>query len=349
MARIVCILTNHVNGMNKVTMKETLFEHFSGRATPLQRTMIAEWLQQPENQLTYMTWLDEWERQHLQYLADEDMAFTQLSARIAEMEQQGAATETPPMPIIRRLGFFGPSRWLIAASVTILLGLGTYLLRNRIMFTVVETAYGETRRFTLPDGSDVTLNAHSSLRLPRFGFGDKSRTVWLTGEAAFSVRHTATHQRFIVHTHRGLDIEVLGTEFNVYDRPGGTKVVLSKGAIQLNYRNAAKTEQKLRLKPGDAVSVNAAGRLEQSHLPEPAVSTAWREHRFVFKRTPVSEIAELLRDNYNLDVVLKDPELANRTVSGSFQADNADEFLQVVAELLEINYRQKENTVTFFE
>ncbi|OIN59956.1 FecR family protein [Arsenicibacter rosenii] len=335
--------------MNKVTMKETLFEHFSGRATPLQRAMIAEWLQQPANQLTYMAWLDEWERQHLQYLADEDTAFAQLSARIAAMKPEHTPADSPPAPVIRRLGFFGPSRWLIAASVTVILGLGTYLMRNRILFTVVETTYGETRRFTLPDGSEVTLNAHSSLRLPRFGFGDESRTVWLTGEAAFSVRHTATHQRFIVHTHRGLDVEVLGTEFNVYDRPGGTKVVLSKGAVQLNYRNAAKAVQQLRLKPGDAVSITASGRLEQSHLPEPAVSTAWREHRFVFKRTPVSEIADLLRDNYNLHVVLKNPDLANRTVSGSFQADNADEFLQVVAELLEINYKQKENTVTFFE
>ncbi len=321
----------------------------AGAQPPLQRTMIAEWLQQPANQLTYMTWLDEWERQHLQYLADEDTAFAQLSARIKDLEQQSATAETPPVPIIRRLGFFGPSRWLIAASVTLMLGAGAYLMRNQLLFKEIETAYGETRRFTLPDGSEVTLNAHSSLRLPRFGFGDKSRTVWLTGEAAFTVRHTATNQRFIVHTNRGLDVEVLGTEFNVYDRPGGTKVVLSKGAIQLSYRNAAKTVHQLRLKPGDAVSLNTAGKLEQSRLPEPAVSTAWREHRFVFKSTSVSEIAELLRDNYNLEVVLKNPDLASRTVSGSFQADDADEFLQVVAELLEINYRQKENTVTFFE
>ncbi|RYF72534.1 MAG: DUF4974 domain-containing protein [Cytophagaceae bacterium] len=226
---------------------------------------------------------------------------------------------------------------------------GLYAGRQQLMYRTEETAFGETRQLTLPDGSQVTLNAHSTLRLPRFGFGDKTRAVWLTGEAAFSIKHTPTHQRFMVHTNRGVEIVVLGTEFNVSDRPSGTKVVLSKGAIQLNYSSPTAPVRQLRLKPGDAVSVDPVGQLTESHTTQPAISTAWRDHRFVFTSTPVHEIANLLRDTYNLQVVLKDPTLGDRRVTGSFQADDADEFLQVVAELLEINYRQKDNMVIFFE
>lgn len=333
--------------MNQATMKEKLFEHFSGRSTALQRTMIAEWLQQPANRLLYMAWLDEWEQQHLQYMADEDTAFELLTSRINEWEQEQPASEKPQPDTVRRLHF--PVRWLIAASIVLCLSAGLYLARFQLIYRTIETAFGETRRLTLPDGSEVTMNAHSTLRLPRFGFGNKSRTVWLTGEAAFSVRHTPTHQRFIVHTSRGLEVEVLGTEFNVSERPAGTKVVLSRGAIQLNYAGPTRAIRQLRLKPGDSVNVDPLGQLTQSHTTQPEISSAWRDHRFIFTSTPVREIAEILRDTYNLRVVLKNPDLGNRTVTGSFQANNADEFLQVVAELLEINYKQKDNTVTFFE
>ncbi|GAB3695239.1 FecR family protein [Spirosoma flavus] len=334
--------------MQPTSIKDTLFEHFAGRSTVLQRTMIADWLREPANRTQYVAWLDEWEQQHLQYLADEDTAFQRLNSRIDTWEEaHHYVAENERSTVVRPL--VSHFRWLVAAAILLCLLGGLYASQTYWLYRTIETAYGETRPVTLSDGSQVTLNAHSTLRVPRFGFGEKTRTVWLTGEAAFTVQHTLTNQRFVVHTNRGVDVVVLGTEFNVSDRPGGTKVVLSKGAIQLNYTGKTKAVRQLRLKPGDAVSVDSAGLLRQSHTTQPEISTAWREHRFVFNHTTVREIAELLRDTYNLRVVLKNKDLASRTVTGSFEARNADEFLQVVAELLEINYKQKENTVTFFE
>ena len=334
--------------MNQAITKETLIEHFAGRSTALQRTMIADWLQQPANQKQYIAWLDEWERQHLQYVADEETALSRLTDRIDAWEQvqQPALIEDKPVRIVPLPAF---RRWLAAAAVTLCVLAGLYAARIQLMYQTIETAYGETRQLTLPDGSQVTLNAHSMLRMPRFGFGNKTRAVWLTGEGAFSIRHTPAHQRFIVYTNRGVEVVVLGTEFNVYDRPGGTKVVLSKGAIQLNYTAPTKPVHQLRLNPGDAVSVDPTGLLTQSHTAQPTASTAWRDNRFIFKSTTVREITDLRRDTYNLQVELKDQALGGRTVTGSFQARNGDEFLQVVAQLLEINYKQKDNTVTFFE
>lgn len=332
--------------MNQAITKEILAEHFAGRSTALQRTMIAEWLQQPASQAQYVAWLDEWERHHLQYLANEDRDFQRLMNRIDNLEQQPASTATAPARI-RPLPI--NTRWLVAAAVVFCLSFALYIGQGKLRYRTVETAFGETRRLTLSDGSRVTLNANSTLRIPRFGFGNKTRTVWLTGEAAFSISHTPTHQRFVVNTDRGVDVVVLGTEFNVFNRPAGTKVVLSKGAIQLNYTRPAKPTYQLRLKPGDVVNVDSSGLLTQDHTDEPDVSSAWSDHRFVFNRTTVREITDLLRDTYNLRVVLKSQELASRTITGSFKANNADEFLQVVTGLLEINYKQHDNTVTFFD
>ncbi|GAB3956164.1 hypothetical protein GCM10028805_45160 [Spirosoma harenae] len=334
--------------MKPLSMKDTLFEHFAGRSSALQRTMIADWLQEPAHQTQYVAWLDEWEQLHLQYLADDETAFQKLTQQIDRWEEQTHPSQTETeMGRIRVMPI--QPRWLVAAAVLLCLLGGLFVGRGYWWYKTIETAYGETRQLTLPDGSQVTLNAHSTLRLPRFGFGNQTRAVWLTGEAAFSIQHTPSNQRFVVHTNRGVDVVVLGTEFDVSDRPSGTNVVLSKGAIQLNYAENDKITRQLRLKPGDAVRVDPAGKLIQSYVDQPETSTAWREHRFVFKSTSFREIAELLCDTYDLRVELKSQELANRTVTGSFEAHNADEFLQVVAELLEINYKQKDNTVTFFE
>lgn len=333
--------------MSQTITKEMLAEHFAGRSTALQRTMIADWLQQPAHQRQYIAWLDEWERQHPQYLADDNAALNRLLDRIDAWEQR----QPEPMEtrVVRLHPLAGYTRWLVAAMIALCLLTGLYAGKQYLLYQTIETAFGETRRLTLPDGSRVTLNAHSTLRLPRFGFGEKTRAVFLTGEAAFSIQHTPTHQRFVVHTNRGIDVVVLGTEFNVYNRPTGTRVVLSKGAIQLSYAQASKVVRQFRLKPGDLVTVDPSGQLTKSHTEQPDISTAWCDNRFVFNSTTVREIADLLRDTYDLRVVLKSQDLGKRTVSGSFEARNADEFLQVVAGLLEINYKQHGNTVTFFD
>ena len=333
--------------MNQANIKELLFAHFAGRTTALQRTVITDWLQSPANQMQYVAWLDEWERQNLQYIADDDTAFRHLTKRVESWEQQQPVlTEARSIPMYPvRI----QSRWLVAAAVLLCLLVSLYAGRDRLLYQTIETAYGETRQLTLPDGSQVMLNAHSVLRIPRFTTDSKKRAVWLTGEAAFSIQHTTANQPFVVHANRGVEVVVLGTEFDVYDRPEGTKVVLSKGAIQLNYTSPAKTVRQYRLKPGDAIRIDPAGQLTQSHTVQPGTSIAWRNNRFVFNGTSVREIAALLQNTYGIRVILTDPALANRTVTGSFQAQNADEFLQVVAQLLEINYKQKDNSVTFFD
>ena len=93
------------------------------------------------------------------------------------------------------------------------------------------TRYGETQTILLPDSSTVLLNANSRLTLST-DWTD-TREVWLEGEAFFRVRKikritspaSAEHVKFIVRTDR-LNVEVLGTEFNVRQRSEKTAVLL---------------------------------------------------------------------------------------------------------------------------
>ena len=105
---------------------------------------------------------------------------------------------------------------MAAAVALLLLTTGLWTFRNVLIYKTYHTASGETKTFVLVDGSQVTLNTLSSLRVPRWGFGSSSREVFLDGEAAFSVRHTPDGRKFIVKTQKDFEVVVLGTEFSVF-------------------------------------------------------------------------------------------------------------------------------------
>ena len=114
----------------------------------------------------------------------------------------------------------------VAAAVLLLMMVTGYLLLFPSIEKVVhQTGYGETAQLSLPDGSQVVLNANSSISFLPDWDEKKERTVTLEGEAFFSISHTVDHQKFIVHS-KNIEVEVLGTAFNVNNRRGKSQVVL---------------------------------------------------------------------------------------------------------------------------
>lgn len=334
--------------MTQAITKHAVFEHFAGRITPLQRQTLEAWLRQPANQQQYYAWLMEWEWQNLQYDADEGVALQRSLSQLRD-KQLPSQPDVAPEPVAARLPQrpFWRSGWAIAASVLLVL-LGSYAARPLWQYRTVETAYGQVRRLTLPDGSVVTLNANSSLRYPRFGFGTATRQVSLRGEAYFSVTHQPNKQRFVVQTDGGLSVVVLGTEFNLYARSQQTRVTLRRGRVRL-VEVVNDKPRSLLMAPGDLVTRDNRGRWAQQRTPRPELQSAWQQQRFAFDRTALTDVARLIEDTYGLHVVLTDPALTHRTVSGTFRAENATEFLSTIVQLLDINYRQEGQTITFID
>lgn len=339
--------------MTTTVGQELLFDYFAGRVTALQRETVAKWLRDPANEETFYCCLDEWERRKPQYIADLADALPtyrtfldQTQALPVASTDEPESTPAPaPFRAIRRDWF---SRMgLMAASVVLVLTAGGWLFRDTLLYRTMTTAYGETRSIKLPDGSTVGLNANSSLRVPRFGFGRSSRHVQLTGEANFAVVHTPDEQRFIVHTAKGFNVVVLGTEFTVFARPRETKVVLAKGKVLVNYPTYAQKTAQLMLKPGDVVALDSRGRLKRGTTPKPRDFAAWEQHQFVFNNTSLQEVGQLLTDTYGMRIRFVGDELARQTLTGSFHAETADELLQAISDVMGINVVRHDQQVVF--
>jgi len=212
--------------------------------------------------------------------------------------------------------------WMAAAAVVILaVGVtGIYISQRRSGW---RTAYGEVKVNSLPDGSEVMVNADSRIRYSS-GFADgKDREVWLSGEAFFHVRKTPSKSRFIVHT-LDFDIIVTGTQFNAISREGKASVLLKEGSVLLHTADG----EDLQMRPGDFVEY------DHQHLTKRAVRmdsvTAWKEHNLFFNNTSLKEVAAIIKEQYGVTVRLEGDTIERKTVGGIMRNDNLDVLLKAL-------------------
>lgn len=330
--------------MNPTPYDELLFRYFSGQASSLQKNQIEEWTRDPAHLEVFYQALARWEKQNPQYQTDTEQA---IQRHLERMEQATSNFSKPksakPTPFPSRR--FLSQKWLVAASVTLLLIAGFGLYQTWFQYKIYATDFGQTLSLGLPDGSQVTLNANSSLRIPRFGFGEASREVFLRGEAEFEVKHTHNNARFIVKTPHALDVVVLGTRFSVFARQRGTRVVLTQGKVELLYKNATLPQHKT-MKPGELATLTPRGQVAISPLKNPLEQTAWKDHRFVFSATSLSEIALMVKEVFGVDVLIPEATLAQMTVSGSFTAHDAEELIETLAEASTLTYSKNRHSIT---
>jgi len=322
--------------------KHIIFEHLAGRATPLQHAMIEQWLAINDNQEQYYEWLDEWENKNLQFIPNTDAALKKIMYNYLPIHEVQPKPETKFF-FLRLLR----SR-MLAASVFFLLMLTTgYLFRNTILYKTISTQFGEVQSVLLPDGSQVVLNANTTIRYARFGFNKNTRILHLSGEAEFNVVHTKNHQQFIVKTDKQLDVTVLGTQFSVYARQGNATVVLQNGKVELHYTDQ-QSPKKLVMVPGDKFVAKGATKPQITKVQNPSKLTAWKNHEFLFESTSLAEIGEIIQDNFGFASTFKQPDMAGKTISGSFHAEKLEELLSALSELLGIKYQIKDRTILFY-
>lgn len=230
--------------------------------------------------------------------------------------------------------------WPRYAAAAILVGVlfAVGLLYSSFQQVTIQTPYGKMQTVTLPDGSKVTLNANSNIKYVRSWDDNEIREVWIEGEAFLRVSHLhkkgpiKDHQRFVVHT-GALNVEVLGTSFNVNDRRGRTEVALLNGKIRLSPRN--EKEKPLILAPGDIVEY-AGGKLNKK--PNNVVEyTSWKDGKLYFRDVPLSKIFHYFEDIYGYKVKVEDPKILTRRLSGTMSSKNEKVFFETIARTLNLS------------
>ncbi|MGN7823154.1 FecR family protein [Chitinophaga sp. 22536] len=253
------------------------------------------------------------------------------------LEDEAPITATPTRSHWRQL-------WKYAAVLLsgMLLAGGWSWWREDHTPTIVSahTRLGEAKTLLLPDSSEVTLNADSRLLYATSG---KQREVWLDGEAFFHVKHTVSHQRFVVHTYDNINVEVLGTQFNVNSAGKEVVVVLQQGKIQLNIegRNTS-----MALQPGEMVRYNKQdGDFTKSSV-NASQYVSWHTGRLVMDDYSLADAAAFMQQVFGKTIIVPDTQLLKYKVSGSMPIIyNADTMLVQLEKVFRMKFNQKGDEV----
>lgn len=257
--------------------------------------------------------------------------------RIQEYEQQGNSVShhIKQLSVPKRKVL--PSSWMkIAASIILMLSLlgGYYIWQNQ-QNQIIKTAFGETKKVKLSDGSIVVLNANSSIEYSSDWQELPLREVWLEGEAYFKVVRLASEKqteskllkKFIVHT-QGLDIEVLGTEFNVLQREENAQVVLTEGKVKVSAKDK-KTEE-IYLEPGELVEYSSVNPILSKKVVDPEKYTLWQEHQLVFNGESLAQVAKRLKEIFGYEVEFANAQMADYKFKGTVPSNDLDVLLDVL-------------------
>ena len=235
--------------------------------------------------------------------------------------------------------------WIVAAAIAGIVVL-TIFFGRRQQTIEYYTAFGETKKITLPDSSTVMLNANSRISYANNWTTSAAREVSLEGEAYFSVIHKKNHQPFRVTVDNGVGVEVLGTTFNIYHRTVDTKVVLNTGKIRLTMPDDR--DHKILMSPGELVQ------LKKNNVVKRKVNarqyTAWTEHKIILDETTLADMVRVARDNYGVTVDVTPQALLGQTVSGSMpSSDNAADFVAHMARIFQLKLKAENNTYLITE
>ncbi|NIG57578.1 FecR family protein [Chitinophaga sp. Cy-1792] len=191
---------------------------------------------------------------------------------------------------------------------------------------ILTTPKGMKYKVVLPDGSEVWLNAASSLHYPA-RFAADTRTVQLSGEAYFTVA-TDAKRPFIV-TSGNQSVQVLGTSFNInaYEEEPGVKTTLLQGAVKVTAGNQSCT-----LVPGQQAVSNDAEALVKRNA-DTEKETAWINNKFSFRNDDVQVVMRQIARWYDVEIRYNGNIPTDKFVGEIAMSSN----LQDVLRILEIN------------
>lgn len=226
---------------------------------------------------------------------------------------------------------FSLTQWLsgIAALLVFSIGVYTWLSNGT---TTISTEIAQTESITLPDASQVILNAKSQLSYSPSSWED-NRLINLDGEAFFDVEKGS---RFDVKTSKGI-ISVLGTEFNVRQRGDVLEVTCYEGKVQVS--------------AGDVLQIITVGErviLRDSKLTKNLIKQTypeWRDDLSRFENTRLDEVFAELERHYDVKIELENIE-ETTLFSGAFEHSNLEVALQSITQpLVGVTYEIENNGI----
>ncbi len=241
-----------------------------------------------------------------------------------------------------------------------------------VTYSEYHVPYGARSKITLPDGTQVWLNAGSKLRYAS-DFNIAGRKVTLEGEAFFEVTKNRENP-FYVMADEAM-VKVLGTRFNLkaYPEDNTIETTVSSGIVEVFNRNQSGEKNKsIVLKANDQAclirhaqrtginSVKESRKLEnKSEKPsgstslvpkeeiivsrniDPEISSSWKEKEWIIQSEKLAGFSIKMERRFNIKVHFADKDIQDFVFSGRLRDENLEQMLEAISKTAPISYRIK--------
>lgn len=309
--------------------KQRLYKFFEGKASPAEKEAIRAWLDSsPEHEE--------------ELFREREFFDAMILSDDPPKKEKGKKASHYYLPVV--LEFVK-----IAAVIAITVVCGTYWYKSKISemshaMNIITVPAGQRVNLTLPDGTDVWLNARSKMQYPAV-FSDLKREIKLDGEGYFDVSHR-TEKPFVVKTKK-FDVEVLGTKFNVeaYSDSEDFCTSLMEGSVRVTENE--RPSESLTLSPNHQASWRD-GRLQSSVISD-FDSFRWKEGLICFKNMNFDQLMMRFEKCYGIRIVVENTRLMEYTCSGKFRiADGVDNALRILQKDAKYTFeRNKDDSIIY--
>ncbi|WP_291867194.1 FecR family protein [Maribacter sp.] len=214
---------------------------------------------------------------------------------------------------------------------------------KKLVYNQLTIPYGKRFELKLSDGTIAHLNAGSSLKYPVRFLKEGKREVFLVGEVFLDVAKDSKRP-FTVNTSDNLDIQVLGTQFNVSNYPEDitTEVVLVEGSVslQVNEKNDA-----VILEPGFKGSFDRQQRNISTKPVITNVYTSWMKGELVFRGMNLENILKKLERHYNVSITNQNLEYSQKKFNANFGNEPIEVVLNYFKNTYGISYTINDNKI----
>jgi transmembrane sensor len=247
---------------------------------------------------------------------------------LAEINREGS-NKTPAIQHHRKHNMF--YRMMVAASLALVLMVGYFVYQNQkptegmpvaLVPEIIKTnPIGQKSRIFLPDGSNIWLNAESTIRYGQ-NFRDSARNIYLEGEAYFEV---VSHPiPFVVH-YGDLTVTALGTSFNVSAYPREEKIIVALVEGKVAVQRGAIEEV---LNPNELFIIGNYDNKGNKYSGNAFEFSSWKDGILTFKSDPLEDVIAKIERWYGVEVVVEGLPDANLRFTGRFH----NEYLKNILE-----------------
>lgn len=198
----------------------------------------------------------------------------------------------------------------------------------------------------LPDGTRVSFGPKTTFHYNK-DFGKDKRIVYLEGEAYFEVAKLRG-KPFIVKT-KELDVEALGTKFNVMAYPLDSLVIttLLEGSVRLTTMNF---DAQTILKPDQQFTYHRTTKSSNLQKVDALQFTSWTTGYYFFSEQRLDAILDRLSHVYGVQFIISSDKLKKRTFTGTFyRGQSIKDIMEIIKLSISFNYKINEQRVTLSE